>query len=202
MEIRDNKNEQPLRHYTALLAEQDPVAVSNRTGIPYDGSCYHTKLLGREVLLSWPSGEARWGDTGQALRPSGHILLLRLLTGGTLAPATGKLLAYAELPWGETYLTQFRGRCINRLAFSFGSAPEKFRAACESLGGREVQGGALSYDIPFLPELTVRLKVWPPEEDFPPAAQILFSSNFALAFSAEDLAYCGDVLLDALKGRF
>ena len=202
MEIKDNKFGQPLRHYKALLAEMDPGDVSNRTGIPYADGAFRTRLLNREVTLAWPSGEACWVDTGSPLRPNAAILLLRLLTGGTLAPATGKLLSYAEFPWGETYLTQFRGRCITRLAFSFGNTPDAFAAACKNLGGTPAGGSGLSFDIPFLPELTIRLTVWPAEEDFPPSAQFLFSSNFSLAFSAEDLAYCGDVLLDAMKGRF
>lgn len=202
MEIRDNKNEQPLLHYRGLLAGMDPVSVMNRCGIPFEGGAFHTTLLARPVSISFPAGEATWDESGAALRPGAEILLLRLLTGGTLAPPTGKMLSYAELPWGETYLTQFRGRCIQRLAFSFGNSPEKFADACASIGGTRAEGNGLSYDIPFLPELTVRLTVWPAEEDFPPSAQFLFSSNIALAFSAEDLAYCGDVILDGMKGRF
>jgi hypothetical protein len=201
MEVKDNKNEQPLRHYRSMLAGMEPSSVSGRTGIPFDGGCFRTRLLNREVLVTWPEGEARWASGGE-LRPNAAILLLRLLTGGTLAPPTGRLLSYGELPWGETYLTQFRGRCISRLAFSFGNEPEKFAAACRSIGGTEAQtGSGVSFDIPLLPELTVRLTVWPGEDELPPSAQFLFSSNIALAFSAEDLAYCGDVILDAMKGR-
>ena len=202
MEIKDNKFGQPLRHYKALLAGMDPADVAGRTGIPFSDGAFRTRLLGREVQVVWPAGEAFWAETGSPLRPNAAILLLRLLTGGTLAPATGKLMSYAEFPWGETYLTQFRGRCITRLAFSFGGTPEKFGEACRSLGGTPAESSGIAYDLAFLPELTIRLTVWPAEEDFPPSAQILFSSNFSLAFSAEDLAYCGDVLLDAMKGRF
>ncbi len=202
MPVIDNKNEQPLGHYRALLASLDPASVSGRTGIPFGDGCFRTRLLEREVTVSWPAGVARWAASGAELRPGAEILLLRLLTGGTLAPPTGKMLSYGELPWGETYLTQFRGRCINRLAFSFGSDPEKFAAACRSIGGRKAEGSGFSWDIPFLPELTVRLTVWPGEDDLPPSAQFLFSSNVSLAFNAEDLAYCGDVILDAMKGRF
>ena len=36
-------------------------------------------------------------------------------------------------------------------------------------------------------------------EEFPPSAQILFSDNFALAFSPEDVAYVVDVILDYMK---
>ena len=37
------------------------------------------------------------------------------------------------------------------------------------------------------------------DEEFPPSAQILFSDNFALAFSPEDVAYVVDVILDYMK---
>ena len=107
MEVKDNKNEMPLRHYRTLLASLDPAAVSGRTGILFEEGCFRTKLLDREVTVSWPEGEARWTSSGGELRPNASILLLRLLTGGTLAPPTGKMLSYAELPWGETYLTQW-----------------------------------------------------------------------------------------------
>ena len=48
----------------------------------------------------------------------------------------------------------------------------------------------------------MRLIVWPAEDDIPPSAQFLFSGNFPLAFSAEDVAYVGDVIIDAMKGKF
>ena len=63
MEIKDNKNGQPLRHYRALLASMDPAAVSGRTGVPYAEGCFRTCLLGREVIVSWPEGEGRWAET-------------------------------------------------------------------------------------------------------------------------------------------
>ena len=33
----------------------------------------------------------------------------------------------------------------------------------------------------------------------PPSAQILFSDNFPAAFSAEDVAYVGDIVMDYMK---
>jgi len=41
--------------------------------------------------------------------------------------------------------------------------------------------------------------LWEGDEEFPPSAQILFSDNFALAFSPEDVAYVIDVVLDYMK---
>ena len=63
-------------------------------------------------------------------------------------------------------------------------------------------GGDRAFDVPFLPGLTVRLLLWEGDEEFRPTAQILFSDNFSSAFSAEDIAVVGDVLLNAMKGRW
>lgn len=201
MEIKDNKTGLPLAHYKALFAEADPETLSVRSGIPYADGAFRTTLLNRPVRITHPDMEAVFEDTGAALRPNAQILLGRLLTGGSVVLSTGKFLAYNELPWGEVYLTQFRGRCITRMAFGFGTDPEKFEKACLSLGGSPVPASGPCFDIPLLPRLTMRLTVWPGEEEFPPSAQILFSDNFPLAFSAEDCAVCGDVVLDAMKGK-
>lgn len=202
MEVKDNKNDLPLRHYGELFAGMDPVSVSSRTGIPYADGAFTTRLLNREVRVTWPEMEAVFAETGAHLRPNAKILLARVLTGGALTEDTGKRISYADLPWGETYLTQFRGRCISRLAYGFANTPEKFAAACEAIGGKAVEANTPSYEMEFLPGLIVRLSIWPAEEEFPPAAQFLFSSNFPLAFSAEDVAYVGDVIIDAMKGKF
>ncbi|HIQ95452.1 MAG TPA: DUF3786 domain-containing protein [Candidatus Limivivens merdigallinarum] len=39
------------------------------------------------------------------------------------------------------------------------------------------------------------------DEEFAPSAQILFSDNFPVAYTAEDVAYIGDVVLDYMKFR-
>lgn len=200
-DLTDNKNGVPLKHYQALFAQGDPRAMSARSGVPYEDGQFTTVLLGHEVTLSYPDMALRVSGSGKELGPGPRILLARLLTGGALAQGTGKLRSYAELPWGNVYLNQFKGRCLSRLAFGFGGDPAKLEAACTALGGVPVPGSGQSYDLFFLPTLQLRLTVWPGEEEFPPAAQILFSDNFPLAFSAEDMAVCGDVVLDALKGR-
>ena len=141
-------------------------------------------------------------SAGAATAANTRILLARLLLEGSLTPWLGKLYAYTDMPWGNVYAQQFRGRCILRLAGTYGTAPEAFAAACETLQGTRADSGDVSYDLPFLPGLTVRCILWEGDEEFPAAAQILFSDNFPAAFSAEDIAVVGDVLLNAMKGRW
>lgn len=127
------------------------------------------------------------------------ILLLRYLTEGDRMQATGNLLSYRDLPWGEVYYRQFYGRCILRLARSFGNRLEEFRGIMEGLKGIPREYGDVSYEFEFMEGLRLCFVLWAGDEEFPPSAQILFSDNFPLAYAAEDAAYIGDVVLDYMK---
>jgi hypothetical protein len=67
------------------------------------------------------------------------------------------------------------------------------------LGGVPVKKGDAAFDLRFIPGVTVRLILWSGDEEFPPQSQWLFSDNTPLAFSAEDVAGMGDVIIGALK---
>ena len=47
--------------------------------------------------------------------------------------------------------------------------------------------------------LTIQLLLWAGDDEFPPNAQIMFSDNFRYAFTAEDLANAGDIVLNRMK---
>ena len=201
MEIANNKTGIPLEHYKAVFSGLDSTAICARTGAKFNGSFFTLTLIGEKVNIGFPDGTVVFEETGESLDDVRSILLIRYLIEGTRTEPMGKFLAYAEIPWGEAYLTPFTGRCIMRLAFGFGFNLAKFSERCEAIGGKKAEGGDAAYDIPFFENLTLRLLLWAGDEEFPPSAQILFSDNFQFAFSAEDLAYVGDITINALKGR-
>ena len=202
MEVVDNKVGVPMEHYKAVFAAADPEALSERSRVPYADGLFSLTLLGRPVTVSWPEMVSRFADDGAETASNTRILLARLLLEGTLVESRGQMLAYTDMPWGNVYAQQFRGRCILRLAGTYGSSLPGFDAAAARVAGVLAESGDRSYDLPFLPRLTVRLILWEGDEEFRPTAQILFSDNFSSAFSAEDIAVVGDVLLNAMKGRW
>lgn len=201
MEIRDNKTGVPLEFYTGKFSESDPEEMSRRTGVNYENGEFKFSFLGRNVVVSYPEMEAKYSD-GTAAKSNIRILLGRFLMDGAPVPWEGKMLSYTEMPWGNVYEAQFKGRCIMRLAFGFGSDLKKFEDACLSTGGTPAKGGDMAFDMPLINGFTVRLIIWEGDEEFPPSSQILFSDNFPSAFSAEDMAVVGDIILDAMKGRW
>ena len=198
----NNKTEKPIAYYSQKFAASDPEALALRSGISFADGSFHTVLMGKEVTISWPEMELKDSRSGMPLSASGRILLGRLLLEGVLVPSCGQFRSYKEMPWGSVYETQFSGRCIRRLAATFGNRTEDFIQRCEELGGGRIPGADAAAEISFLPGLLLRLFIWEGDEEFPASAQILFSDNFPAAFTAEDIAVVGDVMLNALSGRF
>ena len=199
MDVKDNKVGVPMEFYVSKFSAADPEEMSRRSGVPYENGAFTVKLMGREVSLSWPDMKAVYTDKGEETKSNIRILIARLVMEGTLTAWNGKMLAYSEMPWGNVYEAQFNGRCIKRLAFGYGFELAKFEVACLYLGGIPAKGGDKAFDIQFLNGLTVRLILWEGDDEFPPSSQILFSDNFPSAFSAEDIAVTGDIIINAMK---
>ena len=202
MEIKDNKTGIPLEFYTEKFSAKDPEEMSRRTGVPYADGKFTFAFLGREVTVEYPSMEAVYAVSGDKTKSNIRILLGRFLMEGNPVTAGGKMLSYTEMPWGNVYEAQFKGRCIMRLAFGFGRSLESFEKACLSVGGTAAKGGDMAFDMSLIEGFTVRMIIWEGDEEFQPSSQILFSDNFPSAFSAEDMAVVGDIILDAMKGRW
>ncbi|MGI6217156.1 MAG: DUF3786 domain-containing protein [Coriobacteriales bacterium] len=217
----NNKMRMPIEHYSEVFASSNPVELSARSGIPYDADTqkFSLWLLKRAATVKWPemtvevdsnvtvdavtsasvksdsegSGGAVVSATSQV-----RILLGRLILEGKLVPGTGVLIPYTDVPWGQTYYQAFKRRCIDRLAKMFETADE-FASAAWALGGSPASDGDASADFEFVNGVMIRLAVWEGDDEFPPSAQFLFSDNVSFAFTAEDLAQVGDVLLNALQ---
>ena len=203
--MKNQQQDAPLEYYRAKFRELDPARAVKRAGVEYDAANarFVIDVLGFTIYAGWPGFELTPADSERC--PAAlygfamQILIARFLIEGAYATAQGRFKAYRKLPWGETYAANFEGRVIKRFAFSFGSKPDRFKDAAEALGGIKQGFGDISYDLPFMGGVVCRLILWTPEDDFPPAAQFLFSDNTPAAFNAEDLAAVGDVVISALK---
>ena len=103
------------------------------------------------------------------------------------------------MPWGRHYNDVFQGRCVKRLAFTFGFKLDVFAKVMESIGGEKLSVGDAGYEFAFLDNFKLQFIIWEGDEEFPPSAQILFSGNFASAFMGEDMAAVGDISIGTLK---
>lgn len=195
---KNNKEELPLEFYLSKYRQADPAEMAARCALPYDGAA-HTitmNLLGQEFAVTHPDFTIV-GPT--PLTNAERILFLRYLLDGRYSLPGGQYLTYREFPWGEVYLQQFTGRCIKRFAFSYGSKPDLLRAVMEKMPAKPLSRSDAGYEVTLVNGLTIQFLLWLGDDEFPPNAQILFSDNFRYAFTAEDMANIGDIVLNRMK---
>ncbi|MGN8887130.1 DUF3786 domain-containing protein [Blautia sp. HCP28S3_G10] len=203
---KDSKERMPWEHYLKEYQEADSKEIAHRLGIPYDESnqTLTLKFLGTVYHISWPEFEVTHEVDDLGYYPLeemiyARILTIRFLLGGALSEGTGKFKTYREMPWGEVYLRQFDGRCIKRLAFSYGNRIQDFKAIMEHIHSEPVKHGDVAYQMEIFPGYLIQMILWEGDDEFPPSSQILFSDNFPVSFQAEDMAVMGDVIIGSLK---
>jgi hypothetical protein len=191
----------PFRHYLAAYREKTPQEIAARCAIPFDAgsSAFSLRVVGRDYSALFPDFALTGAyDAGY----SEQLLLLRYLCEGVYRPWAGRMISYGEVPWGEVYLRNFTGRCVKRLASAFGNDIAALTHIMESnpaLGAERLQLGDASFRFRFMRGLCMSIVLWAGDEEFPPSAQILFDDNFPAAFSAEDIAVAGEVVIGRLN---
>lgn len=206
---KDNKERVPFEHYKEEYVKKDPQEISMRTGFPYseEKQCFTVRFLGKDYEVGFPEFSVKRTKEDASWCPllemtAAQILVIRFLIEGQKIGATGQFLTYREVPWGEVYYRQFNGRCMLRLAYSYGSRIDAFCRALEAMGATAIKAGDAGYEIELFEGYFIRFQIWGPDDEFPPSSQILFSDNFAAAFHAEDLVVACDVIIGTMKKQF
>ena len=196
----NHKEEAPLAHYGAQFAERDPEEILRRLNtLLWNGEEFYVNLLGREYAISHPEAAFRAVEGGKEPSAAIRIFLLRYLLEGQQVARRGEWKTFREMPWGNVYQVPFSGRILSRAAFTFGTRIDAFRAACEKLDGRPVGKGDGGYEFRVLDNYALQILIWQGDEEFPPSAQILYSDNFAVGFTAEDRVIAAELLIGAIK---
>lgn len=203
---KDSKERMPWEHYMEQYQNADPLEISKRLAVPYDEEtkAFTLKFLGTVYHITFPDFQVTHLEDDMGFYPLeemiyARILTVRFLLCGAVSEGTGRYKTYREMPWGEVYLRQFDGRCIKRLAFSYGNRISAFQAIMEHLHAEPVKHGDTAYEVEIYPGYRIQMILWEGDEEFPPSSQILFSDNFPVSFQAEDMAVMGDVIIGSLK---
>lgn len=203
---KNQKDRVPFETYKAQFEKKDPELMSEISGVPFDKETgnFELTLMNKKYLVHHPDFTIVCLDEDQGIAPlltdfNAKILIVRYLLEAKKATSKGQFYAYADMPWGNHYNAVFQGRCVKRLAFSFGFSLNKFIQVMESLGAEKLSVGDAGYEFKFLDDLKLQFILWEGDEEFPPSAQILFADNFASAFTGEDMAYVGDISIGCIK---
>ena len=203
---KDSKEQRPYEYYLKTYQEIDPKEISERTGFFYDEEkkVFTVVFMGSTYEISFPDYKISHKEDEKGVYPleeamNAKIFMVRYLSEKAKAPSSGKFLTYREVPWGEVYFRQFQGRCLMRLAFSYGNKLEAFKKVMTAMGAKPLEQGDCAFELEFMEGFFIRQILWEGDDEFPPSSQILFSDNFAVTFAAEDLAVAGDICINMMK---
>lgn len=201
MAAENRKESVPFDHYVRQFSSLDPEETAARLGIDWDGKAFYVNLLGEELAIAYPAYAIRAVNGTSIPSITAQTLLLRYLLESHETAWLGTWKTFREMPWGETYWKSFSGRILARAAFTFGSRLDGFRAAAKKMGAEPVAHGDAGGSFPFLGSCRIQVLLWEGDEEFPPNAQILYSDNWAAAFTAEDRVVASELLISAIKAN-
>ena len=158
----------------------------HKIGINYLNQQYHILLPDVKILL---------GDGGTEASLRDKILILHYFAEAKGIQATGKLIAYKQLPGGISYFPAFSRRAIAPLVKHFGKSPELLRKAAAKLGGREADYGDLSMTINAFDHVPITLVLWRGDEELAPNGNILFDANISDYLSTEDVTVLTETII-------
>ena len=203
---KDRNEQRPYEYYLKTYQEIDPKEISERTGFFYDEEkkVFTVVFMGSTYEISFPDYKISHKEDEKGVYPleeamNAKIFMVRYLSEKAKTLSSGKFLTYREVPWGEVYFRQFQGRCLMRLAFSYGNKLEAFKKVMTAMGAKPLEQGDCAFELEFMEGFFIRLILWEGDDEFPPSSQILFSDNFAVTFAAEDLAVAGDICINMMK---
>ena len=202
MQIENHKEEVPFAFYEEKFKALDPQDVCKRLSqVAWDGEAFTVKLLGREFVISHPVYAIAAKDGGVLPPLPVQTFLLRYLLESKDTGWDGAWKTFREMPWGEMYIKPYTGRVLTRAAFTFGTRVAAFSAAAEKMGAAKVGHADAGYLFELVNGYRMQILVWEGDEEFPPNAQVLYSSNFADGFAAEDRVVAGDILISTIKSN-
>jgi hypothetical protein len=158
----------------------------HKIGINYLNQPYHILLPDVKILL---------GDGGTEASLRDKILILHYFAGAKGTLATGKLIAYKQLPGGISYFPAFYKRAINPFVKHFGKNPELLRKVAAKLGGREADYGDVSVTINAFDRVPITLVLWKGDEELAPNGNILFDANISDYLSTEDVTVLTETII-------
>jgi hypothetical protein len=189
----DDRPQDPFAEPSRIVSQSDPADIAERAGIRFENGVFSISFMRWQLRISHPGLDFE----APAFLDTFVVKLLALLymANARAAPLANQWVPYRELKDGLFYAKSFADTVEQPVCSRFGNDLESLRAACEDLGGREVDQGDLGMVIQTFPRLPVLFICWRGDEEFKPNARILFDNSATNYFNAFELRMlCGEVV--------
>lgn len=197
----DRQGRVPFEYIREKFAKANPESMARKTFSELIGSTIHMEFMGRPFSVEYPSGKIFDENKKELEFYTVRTLFLRFLVNGQGIEQTGRDITYKDIPGGLVYYPNFSKRTIERLSKNYGHDLAKFDDNMQSINAVKLSQGDRAYRFPFMNVTYMTFIIWEGDEEFPPAANILFDQNIQFYFDAEDLAVVPDVAIDIIKNK-
>jgi len=103
-------------------------------------------------------------------------------------------LTFREFSGVEGYYDAFRRRCIEPVIRKYGKNPDAVKGALERLPGKLADGGDTAIQIDAFAGVPVLIKLWRPDTEFGPDANMYFDASIKNIFCIEDIIVLGGMV--------
>jgi uncharacterized 2Fe-2S/4Fe-4S cluster protein (DUF4445 family) len=174
----------------AALAEGDLAARAAGLGIDAPGpdGALEFRFLERRLRVVPPKFLVFDAGDETPVKAAEAALVLHLLALPGPVAAGGEPIAFRELPSGAFYLGPFRSRSVAPLASVVGNEMDRLRAVLDGFDWAEAPHGDFAARIRVLGNLFVTLVYRLGDEEFPPAADLLFDPSARRLLDADTAA--------------
>ena len=126
----------------------------------------------------------------ELLNPTMYHQIAELLieySGAAKKPRSEKLVKFRDFPGGVAYANAFVRKAVDPIAKGFGGCPDLLVEAAVLLGGKKLELGQASVEVPAFNLVPITYILWV-DEDLPPSANVLFDETANNYLNAEGLA--------------
>jgi hypothetical protein len=175
----------------------DPFKVAFLAACSFDseerGGHFALYYFGEEYRIEFPRIAVK-DARGQEPDITTRLVLLHYLIHADGTPPADHWIAFRELPDGRVYDLAFQRRANQRVAGAFAADAAGFLRAAQALGGEKLAYGDASCMFRVLPRLSMAVVLHLGDEEFGPAANVLFDGAAGHYLPTEDLAVLGGIL--------
>lgn len=169
--------------------------------LPHDEESLYVDFLGRPYSISRSSGTVtrQWSAEQAGFEEVLSIFDL-LCHESAQKRVSGRFAPVNSLKGRGPVVgvgTNFHGKAAAR----FDRDTEAFRCACLSLGAAEIPIGDMGFQFPLFQDLTVKLKFYRADEDFPASVTLLWEENLLQYIYYETVFYIAGFLLNTVLNR-
>ena len=181
----------------------DQEALIRKLGIPREETWLSVTLLSTPCRIHRKTGEIKVFSGGEWQETEDYATVMTLLD--LVCDSREDRFLTGRWKSMRDFGHQFHRQLLEEAdpwAERFQAQPDRFRKACQALGGRPLPQGDIAYAIELFDRLEIALQLWFGDEEFPPNLRLLWDENALMYLKYETMYFAKDLLLQHLGTFF